>query len=142
MATAVALPSLARADRLRDFARRNPTICIGGTLLALVAGCALLAPLIAGNPITFQPINRLKPPSAEFWFGTDSLGRDVYARTVYGARISLMVGLFVAAASVTAGLFVGLVAGYFPRVDTIVLRLMDGIMAIPAILLAIALVSL
>jgi peptide/nickel transport system permease protein len=142
MATALALPSRARADRLRDFARRNPTICIGGTLLAFVAGCALLAPLIAGNPITFQPINRLKPPSAEFWFGTDSLGRDVYARTVYGARISLMVGLVVATAAIVLGLAMGLVAGYYRRVDTVLMRVMDGFMAIPAILLAIALVSL
>jgi peptide/nickel transport system permease protein len=83
----------------------------------------------------------LQPPSARFWLGTDSLGRDVFARVVYGARISLLVGLSVAAVSVAAGLVVGLVAGYFPRVDTVVMRFMDGIMAIPAILLAIALVA-
>src|SRR5882724_7843990 len=135
-------PRASLGARIWYFVRRNPTIVIGGGMMVVIALMAILAPLLAGDPIVFEPINRLKGPSEQFWLGTDSLGRDVYARTVYGARISLMVGLFVAAASVTAGLFVGLVAGYFPRVDTIVMRLMDGIMAIPAILLAIALVSL
>jgi peptide/nickel transport system permease protein len=131
-----------RVSRSWDFVRRNPTIIIGGALMVLIALMAIFAPMLAGDPIGFEPINRLKGPSAQFWLGTDSLGRDVYARMVYGARISLLVGLCVAAAAVGAGLFVGLVAGYFPRVDTIVMRLMDGIMAIPSILLAIALVSL
>jgi peptide/nickel transport system permease protein len=145
MATVVSTTDRPRARlgaRVWDFVRRNPTIIIGGGLMIVITLMAILAPLLAGDPITFMPINRLKGPSAEFWLGTDSLGRDVYARMVYGARISLLVGLCVAGASITAGLFVGLVAGYFPRVDTIVMRLMDGIMAIPAILLAIALVSL
>ena len=125
-----------------DFIRRHPTIVIGAVLLALIALIALFAPYIARDPIVFEPINRLKSPSAEFWLGTDSLGRDVYARTVYGARISLLVGLTVAIVSVTCGLLIGLLAGYFPRVDAVVMRVMDGVMAIPAILLAIALVAL
>ena len=125
-----------------DFIRRHPTIVIGAVLLALIALIALFAPYIARDPIVFEPINRLKSPSAEFWLGTDSLGRDVYARTVYGARISLLVGLTVAIVSVTCGLPIGLLAGYFPRVDAVVMRVMDGVMAIPAILLAIALVAL
>ncbi len=126
---------------LADTVRRHPTIVVGAVLLAIVALGALLAPVIAGDPIAFQPIDRLKGPSAQFWLGTDSLGRDVYARMVYGARISLLVGLSVAAISIAIGLVIGLVAGYFPRVDTVVMRFMDGIMAIPAILLAIALVA-
>ena len=126
---------------LADTVRRHPTIVIGAVLLAIVALGAILAPLIAGDPIAFQPIDRLKGPSARFWLGTDSLGRDVYARMVYGARISLLVGLSVAVISIAIGLVIGLVAGYFPRVDTVVMRFMDGIMAIPAILLAIALVA-
>jgi peptide/nickel transport system permease protein len=84
----------------------------------------------------------LKGPSAEFWLGTDSLGRDVYARMIYGARISLMVGLLVALISIISGAVIGLLAGYFSKVDAVVMRLMDGIMAIPSILLAIALVAL
>jgi peptide/nickel transport system permease protein len=130
------------AARTLEFLRRYPTVGVGGALLALIALAALLAPWITADPITFEPINRLKPPSAEFWLGTDSLGRDVYARLVHGARISLIVGLSVAALAVVAGALIGLVAGYFPRVDAVVMRIMDGIMAIPSILLAIALVAL
>lgn len=129
-------------DNTADFIRRHPTIVIGSVLLVLITLMALFAPFIARDPIIFEPINRLKSPSAEFWLGTDSLGRDVYARTVYGARISLLVGLTVAIVSVTCGLLIGLLAGYFQRVDAVVMRIMDGVMAIPAILLAIALVAL
>ena len=125
-----------------DFLRRHPTIVIGAALLLLIALAAIFAPMIARDPLAFEPINRLRGPSEAFWLGTDSLGRDVYARMVYGARISLLVGLSVAAISVLSGAVVGLLAGYFERVDALVMRLMDGIMAIPAILLAIALVAL
>jgi peptide/nickel transport system permease protein len=129
-------------NTLADFIRRNPTIVVGGVLLTLITLAALLAPWIARDPIAFEPINRLRGPSSEFWLGTDSLGRDVYARMIYGARISLLVGLSVALISVVSGAVVGLLAGYFSRFDAIIMRLMDGIMAIPSILLAIALVAL
>ena len=129
-------------SKIGDFIRRNPTIVVGATLLALITLAALLAPFIARDPIAFEPINRLKGPSAEFWLGTDSLGRDVYARMIYGARISLLVGLLVALISIISGAVIGLLAGYFSKVDAVVMRLMDGIMAIPSILLAIALVAL
>ncbi len=136
-------PENSRArGKTADFVRRNPTIVVGATLLLLITLAALFAPLIARDPIAFEPINRLKGPSAEFWLGTDSLGRDVYARMVYGARVSLLVGLAVASISIVTGALVGLLAGYFSRVDAVVMRLMDGIMAIPSILLAIALVAL
>jgi peptide/nickel transport system permease protein len=125
-----------------EFVRRNPTIVAGGAILAFMAAVAVLAPWIAGDPIIFNPIDRLRPPSAAFWFGTDNLGRDVYARTVYGARISLIVGLLVAAVTIALGLVVGLVAGFYRGLDGVVMRIMDGIMAIPGILLAIALVAL
>jgi peptide/nickel transport system permease protein len=128
--------------RLRVFARRNPTIVLGGALLAIMAAVAVLAPRIAGDPLFMTPIDRLKAPSALHWFGTDNLGRDVYARALFGARISLAVGLAVAAIGVVVGLTIGLLAGYYRRVDGIVMRVMDGLMAIPGILLAIALVSL
>ena len=92
------------------------------------------------NP--FEAVPSPAPPSRLHWLGTDSLGRDVYARMIYGARISLLVGLSVALISVVSGAVVGLLAGYFSRFDAIIMRLMDGIMAIPSILLAIALVAL
>jgi peptide/nickel transport system permease protein len=149
MATAAPLEPVAAAltgrpprRGLAEFARRNPTIVAGGAILAFMAAVALFAPWIAGDPITFDPIDRLRPPSAEFWFGTDNLGRDVYARTVYGARISLIVGLLVAAVTIVLGLVIGLVSGFFRRLDAVLMRIMDGIMAIPGILLAIALVAL
>ncbi|MGE5203315.1 MAG: ABC transporter permease [Acidobacteriota bacterium] len=128
--------------RFRVFARRNPTIVLGGALLAIMTAVAVLAPRIAGDPLFMTPIDRLKAPSALHWFGTDNLGRDVYARALFGARISLAVGLTVAAIGVVVGLTIGLLAGYYRRIDGVVMRVMDGVMAIPGILLAIALVSL
>jgi len=122
--------------------RHYPTVFIGGGIIVLMVVLALAAPLIAGNPLAMNPMHRLLPPSAQHWFGTDNLGRDVFARTVYGARISLFVGLTVAVAAIAGGLAIGLLAGFYRRVDTVVMRLMDGLMAIPSILLAIALVSL
>ena len=110
-------------------------------LVALVA-LTLAAPWIAGDPFRQAPINRLRPPSERFWFGTDQFGRDVFSRTVYGARVSLIVGFAVAALSSLIGLAAGLVCGYFSRIDAVVMRAMDGIMAIPSILLAIALITL
>jgi peptide/nickel transport system permease protein len=131
-----------RAAQAWRFTRRNPTMVLGAAILVFMAMAAILAPLFAGDALTMQPANRLKPPSAENWFGTDNLGRDVFARTVYGARISLLVGLSVAAVSVVLGLAIGLAAGNSRRLDGLIMRVMDGIMAIPSILLAIALVSL
>jgi peptide/nickel transport system permease protein len=133
---------LGRWSRFAVFARRNPTIALGAAMLLAMAAVAAVAPWIAGDPRLMTPGNRLLAPSAEFWFGTDHLGRDVYARSVYGAQISLIVGLSVAVISVAAGLTIGLAAGYYRRLDGVVMRFMDGLMAIPAILLAIALVSL
>jgi peptide/nickel transport system permease protein len=118
--------------------RRNPTIFIGGLILAILTAMAIVAPLITGDPLRMTPAQRLRPPSEAWWFGTDQYGRDIYARTIYGARVSLTVGISVA----LVGLAIGLICGYFRRVDAIVMRIMDGIMAIPSILLAIALITL
>ena len=131
-----------RSDRLLEFCRRNPTVAIGVTVLFSMVMVLVFAPLIAPDPMALNPVNRLKPPSAENWFGTDHLGRDVYARVVYGTRISLAVGLCVAILSTLVGLTIGLLAGYIRIVDAIVMRIMDGLMAIPGILLAIALMAL
>jgi peptide/nickel transport system permease protein len=123
--------------------RRNPTIAFGAVLLAVLIVVAIFAPYIATNdPFKIAPVNRLRPPSERWWFGTDQFGRDVFSRTVYGARVSLIVGLSVAGFSSILGLALGLACGYFRRVDAFVMRIMDGLMAIPSILLAIALITL
>jgi peptide/nickel transport system permease protein len=137
-------PATTRLSSNRAFiwAWRNKTIVGGALILLALLGLAILAPWLAGDPLQFEPINRLKRPSADFWFGTDQFGRDVYSRVVYGTRISLFVGFCVAVLATTVGLFLGVVCGYHKRVDAVVMRIMDGMMAIPAILLAIALISL
>lgn len=104
---------------------------------------AIFAPWLGtADPSQLAPSARLKGISSTHWLGTDSFGRDVYSRVVYGARISLAVGLGAAFVSVVLGLLIGVVAGYFRMADAILMRIMDGMMAIPGILLAIALVSL
>ena len=139
---AAQIRSPSQQSGLWHFVRRNPTLVGGVVVLVLVALAALVAPLIAGDPIAAKPMNRLKPPSPLNWLGTDQLGRDVWARTVYGARISLVVGLAVASIAMGIGLLIGLLAGFSKMVESVVMRLLDGLMAIPAILLAIAFVSL
>jgi len=135
-------PVVRPGARIAAFIRRNPTIVIGAALLVGLIAMTLAAPWIAGDPFRQAPINRLRPPSDRFWFGTDQFGRDVLSRTVHGARVSLIVGLTVAGLASLIGLAVGLVCGYFRRIDGVVMRVMDGIMAIPSILLAIALITL
>lgn len=122
--------------------RRNPTIFFGGAILLILVALAALAPWITGDPLKLTPSQRLRPPSERWWFGTDQYGRDVFARTIHGARVSLVVGLSVAAFASVIGLTLGLLCGYFRKVDAIVMRVMDGIMSIPSILLAIALITL
>lgn len=136
---------------------RNPSVLIGGAMLVLIALMGLAAPWLSSmNPADINPSNRNKLPGFETTIrdddgkkitqvarmGTDSLGRDIYTRVVWGARVSLTVGLAVAVLSVAIGLAIGLVAGYFRALDGVVMRVMDGLMAVPAILVAIALVSL
>ena len=127
----------------RSWITRHPTVALGLGLLALVALLAVFAPYLhTVDPVRFSPISRLKPPSERFWFGTDSFGRDVYSRTMYGGRISLLVGFSVALVASSVGLAIGLVAGYLRTADAVLMRVMDGLMAIPGILLAIALIAL
>lgn len=140
--TATAIAADHRGGQTFTWLRRNPTIVIGCSILIAFVVVALIAPWIAGDPLGFDPLYRLQRPSAEFWFGTDQLGRDVYSRVVYGTRISLIVGISVAAIATASGLLIGVLCGYYRRVDDIVMRVMDGMMAIPAILLAIALITL
>jgi peptide/nickel transport system permease protein len=137
--------------------RAHRSIVIGGVILALVVLMAVLAPFLGTvDPAQIDPVLRNKRPGAvatvrnadgttterPLRMGTDSLGRDVYSRVVYGARVSLVVGVSVALVSAAIGLVIGVVAGYLRWLDAIVMRVMDGLMSIPAILLAIGLVSL
>jgi peptide/nickel transport system permease protein len=126
----------------RGLLRRYPMVVLGALLFALVLLITLAAPLLATHdPQEIDPIARLRAPSAEHLLGTDALGRDVWSRTIFGGRISLMVGLIVGLLTSAVGLAIGLVSGYSRVADAIVMRVMDGLMSIPAILLAIALMS-
>lgn len=138
-------PDVALTKRLeiRDVIRRHPTVIIGSLLLLAMVAMAVFAPYLGTvDPQALSPIRRLRPPSAQYWFGTDMLGRDVYSRVVYGARISLTVGLSVALLSTAVGLAIGMLAGFSRPIDAIVMRVMDGLMSIPAVLVAIALMAL
>lgn len=131
-----------RRGRMRTFVRRHPSIVLGGTILALMVAIALLAPYLwTTDPQALAPRVRVRPPSAEFWFGTDMLGRDIYSRVLYGTRVSLIVGFSVAILASVAGLAVGLISGFIRLADGIIMRVMDGLMSIPPILLAIALMA-
>jgi len=155
MVVADATPVRPRASVFRQLARSSSVI-IGGTIVAVMVLIAALAPWLGTRgPGEVNPSVRNRLPGFEatirndegkrvpvrYRFGTDSLGRDIYSRVLYGARVSLIVGLTVALISISIGLFIGLVAGYVRWLDGIIMRLMDGLMAIPAILLAIGLVS-
>ncbi|MDU9004547.1 ABC transporter permease [Sedimentitalea todarodis] len=123
--------------------RRHPTMWLGGVLLGLVVLLAIFAPVIATtDPAALNPAMRVRPPSAAAFFGTDMLGRDVFSRCIYGARVSLIVGLGVAVLASAIGMVIGLVAGFTRWADGLIMRVMDGMMSIPAILLAIALMTL
>ncbi|UFJ60098.1 nickel transporter permease [Brevibacillus sedimenti] len=124
--------------------RKNKLAIVGFIIIFVFVLLALLAPYI--TPYEYDKgelINKNKPPSAEHWFGTDYNGRDVFTRVIYGAQISLRVGLFSVIGSVIVGTFLGLLAGYYGRwVDMIISRLFDIMLAFPSILLAIAIVAM
>jgi len=127
--------------RLQEFGRRHPTVVASTAVLLLLIILTIAAPYLSSDPLDISPRNRLKAPSTEHWFGTDNMGRDVYSRTLHGGRISLTVGLGVAVIATFIGLVVGLVSGYSRPVDAVMMRFMDGLMAIPEILLAITFVA-
>jgi peptide/nickel transport system permease protein len=129
--------------RAADFVRRQPTLTAGAVILLLIVVAGVFAPAWwTGDPLTMTPLDRLQGPSAAHWFGSDNFGRDVYTRTVYGTRVSLVVGATVAILSLMMGTTLGLVIGFYRRVDAVMMRVVDGLMAIPAILLALALMAL
>jgi peptide/nickel transport system permease protein len=137
------LPAPAAHGRAVGFALRHPGIAIGGALIALMIVLAVAAPWLGTvDPEALDPANMLIGPSAGHWFGTDMLGRDIYSRVLYGGRVSLVVGFAVAALASIGGMAIGLVSGFVRPLDAVLMRIMDGVMAIPAILLAIALMAL
>jgi peptide/nickel transport system permease protein len=142
-ALADVLPPAKQRGRAMTFVRRHPAIVIGGVLLGAMVFIAIFAPYLGTvDPTALAPAKRTREPSATYWFGTDMLGRDVYSRVMYGARVSLIVGFSVAALSSIVGSFIGLVSGFIRALDSVVMRVMDGLMSIPPILLAIALMAL
>ncbi|GGF70664.1 ABC transporter permease [Azorhizobium oxalatiphilum] len=137
-----ALP-VARPRYIPNLAHLRFAPTVAGLCLLLIVLMAIFAPLIAPHdPIAMLPAQRLKPPSDTFLLGTDAYGRDLLSRLIYGARISLIVGLGVMVIAIAVGLPLGLLSGYFRTLDAILMRIMDGLMAIPSVLLAIAVVSL
>lgn len=126
---------------LRTFAG-NPVALASLAVVLLAVLVAIFAPLLVPYDPTFlDPVIRLQGPSAEHWFGTDDLGRDVLSRVIMGTRISLAIGVSVTLVAGLIGSILGLVSGYYERLDAIIMRIMDGLMAFPSILLAIALMA-
>ena len=144
---AIELPDVLPPRKARGavgmFIYRHPTIAVGGFLLGVMLFLAIFAPLLfTVDPTALAPARRTRAPSAQYWFGSDMLGRDVYSRVLYGARISLIVGFSVAMLASVIGLTIGMMAGFIRAIDTVVMRVMDGLQSIPGILLAIALMAL
>jgi len=129
---------MSKLDPMRDLLR-NRSATLGLALIALIAVVALIGPALAPyNPLIPSPLDRLKGPSSAHFFGTDSLGRDILSRVIYGSRISLAIGLISVTISLVPGTLLGLLAGYFGgKLDSLIMRLMDVLLAFPAILLAI-----
>lgn len=156
MATTTALPAPTRPSTVHQLLR-NTSVIIGGVIVLAMIVVGVLAPFLGTrDPAEINPAFRNKTPGftatvrdddgnkvpVVYRLGTDSLGRDIYSRVIYGARISLIVGIAVALISISVGLVIGLIAGYIRWLDGIIMRFMDGLMAIPAILLAIGLISI
>jgi peptide/nickel transport system permease protein len=137
------LPAVKPRGRVMSFIRHHPTIAAGGFLLFIMLFIAVFAPWLGTvDPTALAPAKRTREPSAMYWFGSDMLGRDIYSRVMYGARVSLLVGFSVALLSSVVGMLIGLVSGFVRWADSVIMRIMDGLMSIPPILLAIALMAL
>lgn len=135
-------PATRRRSRNLRRALRSKMLMLGVGLTIIMSFTALLAPLLATHePLKTNIRDRLAPPSAAHIMGTDQNGRDVYSRIVYGARVSIAVGLGVVALTTVIGTLIGLVSGYARRLDGPIMRVMDGIMAFPGILLALAIIA-
>jgi peptide/nickel transport system permease protein len=147
LAVAPELPDILPARKPRKgvigFILKNPAMSFGLFILAFMLFIAIAAPLLwTVDPTAIATSRRNRVPSELYWFGTDQLGRDIYSRVVYGTRISLLVGFSVAVLASIAGLTIGLISGMVRWADGIIMRVIDGMMSIPPILLAIALMAL
>lgn len=141
-ATSLSHRSPARAQ-WQSVIRANPLCVPAAFILLTIAAVSLMAPLISPHdPAALAPSLRLQPPGDTFLLGTDLYGRDLFARILYGGRVSLLIGFGAAAVGLICGLVLGLIAGYFRGLDGVIMRAMDGLMAIPNVLLAIAVVAL
>ena len=137
------LPALKPRTGVLGFIRKSPLMSLGIFILTVMFLMAIFAPWLGTvDPTALAPTRRTRNPSATYWFGTDMLGRDIYSRVVYGARVSLLVGFGVAILASIFGLIIGLVSGMVRWADGIIMRMIDGMMSIPPILLAIALMAL
>ncbi|MDB5632613.1 MAG: transporter permease [Tardiphaga sp.] len=146
-AVAVALPDVLPAVKPRrgfiGLIRRYPTLAFGSAILLIMLFIAVFAPVLwTLDPTAIATSRRTREPSLLYWFGTDMLGRDIYSRVLYGARVSLIVGFAVATLASLVGLAIGLISGFVRMADSVIMRTMDGIMSIPPILLAVALMAL
>ena len=127
---------------LKNFVRRNGRMLIGGTIIAVLVVMAIFAPIIATHdPDAYDYTNRFALPSLEHLLGTDTHGRDIFSRMVYGTRISLLLGFGVNFLVVCCGAFCGILCGYFKRVDSVLMRVMEGLHALPTTLLAMVVAS-
>ena len=132
-----------RLTGARRALRNNPTMTMGFIIMVAAIVMAIFAPLIATHdPHKLAVFDRLNSPSSEHFFGTDSVGRDVYSRAIYGSRLSLQIGAAVGAIAVFWGAVIGILSGYYRKFDNIAMRVVDGLMAFPSFLLALALVAI
>src|SRR5205814_1311534 len=123
--------------------RRHPGTTIGTAILLILIMAAIFAPYLSSyDPLLLDPIAKTKPPTADHLFGTDRLGRDIFIRTIYGARISLSVAVATTVLALLIGAVLGMIAGYVRTLESPIMRIMDGVNAIPAVLLGIALMVL
>lgn len=135
-------PTIAGRPGLASLVFQRKSLLLGIAVLGVITLFAVLAPLIAPYaPNKLSVVNRLKPPSERWWFGTDEFGRDIFSRTIYAGQLSLLVGAAATLLAAAIGIALGLVAGFFRKADGIVARIIDAMMAFPDILLAISLVA-
>jgi peptide/nickel transport system permease protein len=136
-------PALRELSLTLRILSRNPSAVLGGIIIAAMVLLALFAPLLAPyDPVRLSLPDRLLAPGAEHLFGTDELGRDIFSRVLYGARISLSIGLLVIAVAGVSGALIGAASGYFGgRIDSVVMRVMDVVLSFPSLVLALALAA-